>query len=107
LEAKLAMKKTARSEQEVFFDLETICCRPGYVHVVAYFCFRDNVILYEGDLKKADMRKMFSSSRLIRTEINTLLGLMIKADIDWNLPEPKIVREYMDATERLLEELHH
>ncbi len=50
---------------------------------------------------------MFSPSRLIRTEINTLLGLMIKAEIDWSLPAPKIVQEYMDVTEKLLEELHH
>lgn len=53
------------------------------------------------------MRKMFSPSRLIRTEINTLLGLMIKAEIDWTLPAPETVQEYMDATEQLLEELHH
>lgn len=53
------------------------------------------------------MRKMFSTSRLIRTEINTMLGLMIKAEIDWALPSPKTVQEYMDATELLLEELHH
>lgn len=53
------------------------------------------------------MRRMFSPSRLIRTEINTLLGLMIKAEIDWTLPAPKTLQEYMDATEKLLEELHH
>lgn len=107
METKLTIKKAARSEQEVLSDLAALCCRPGYVHAVAYFCFRDNIILYEGNLKKADIEKMFSPLRLIRTEINTLLGLMIKADIAWSLPEPKIVQEYMDATERLLEELHH
>ena len=101
------MKNPIRSEQEVFADLAALCCRPGYVHAVAHFCFRDNVILYAGDLKEADMRKMFAPSKLIRTEINTLLGLMIKAEIDWTLPAPKIVQEYMDASERLLEELHH
>ncbi|MHB1359396.1 MAG: SEC-C metal-binding domain-containing protein [Rhodocyclaceae bacterium] len=101
------MKPPTRSEQEVFTDLAALCCRPGYIHAVAQFCFRDNVILYSGDMKAADMRKMFSPSRLIRTEINTLLGLMIKAEIDWTLPAPKTVQEYMDATEQLLEELHH
>jgi hypothetical protein len=101
------VNKAARSEQEIFSDLAALCCRPGYIHAVAYLCFRDNVILYEGNLKKSDMSKMFSPLRLIRTEINTLLGLMIKADIDWSLPAPKIVQEYIDATERLLEELHH
>lgn len=50
---------------------------------------------------------MFSPSRLIRTEINTLLGLMLKAKIDWTLPASKTVQEYMDTTEQLLDELHH
>lgn len=99
--------KSTRTEQEVFADLAGICCQPGYVHAIAHICFRENVILHAGDIKEADMRKMFSPSRLIRTEINTLLGLMIKADIDWILPAPRTLQEYMDATEKLLEELHH
>lgn len=101
------MKKPTRSEQEVFADLASLCYRPGYIHAIAHFCFRDNVILYAGDMKEDDYRKMFSPSRLIRTEINTLLGLMIKAEIDWTLPTPKTVQEYIDESERLLEELHH
>lgn len=102
----MTKKKAPRAEQQVFADLAALCCRPGYAHAIANFCFRDNVILYAGDMKEADMRKMFSPSRLIRTEINTLLGLMIKAEIDWSLPTPTTVQEYMDATEQLLEELH-
>lgn len=101
------MNRPTRPEQEVFNDLLALCRRPGYIHAIAHLCFRDNVILYAGDMKEADMRKMFSPSRLIRTEINTLLGLMIKAEIDWSLPAPMAVQEYMDATEQLLEELHH
>ena len=100
-------KKATRTEQEVFADLAALCCRPGYVHAVAYLCFRDNMILYAGRVKEADMRKMYSPSRLIHTEINTLLGLMIKVEIDWTLPASKITQQYMDTTERLLEELHH
>ncbi len=100
------MTQPTRSEQEVFADLTALCCQTGYVHAVANLCFRDNVIPYEGNMKEADMRKMFSPSRLIRSEINTLLGLMIKAEIDWTLPAPKTVQEYMDTTEQPLEELH-
>jgi hypothetical protein len=99
-------KNFSRVEQDVFADLAAICTQPGYVHAVAHICFRDNLILHSGEMKEADMRKMFSPSRLIRTEINTLLGLMIKTDIDWTLPIPKKLQEYIDATERLLEELH-
>ncbi|MFM0667461.1 YecA family protein [Paraburkholderia sediminicola] len=101
------MKKTNRSEQEVFADLTELCSRPGYVHAVAHLCFRDNVISYAGRMKEADIGKMSSPSRLIRTEINTLLGLMIKTEIDWNLPTPMVMQEYVNASERLLEELHH
>lgn len=101
------MKVPTRPEQEVLAELTDLCGRPGYVHAVALFCFRDNVILYSGDMNEANMRKMYSPSRLIRTEINTLLGLMIKAEIDWTLPTPGTLQEYLDSTERLLEELHH
>jgi hypothetical protein len=29
----------------------------------------------------------FAPSRLIRTEITTIVGLMVKAEIDWPIPE--------------------
>ena len=80
--------KGSRSEQEIFADLAALCVRAGYVHALAHLCFRDNIILYAGQMTEADMREMFSPSRLIRTEINTLIGLMVKADIDWALPTP-------------------
>jgi len=101
------MKKPTRPESEVFTELAALCRRPGYVHAVAHFCWRDNMILYTGDMKTSDMSKMFSPSRLIRTEINTLLGLMTKAEIDWSLPSPETLQEYVETSERLLEELHH
>lgn len=101
------MEKHSRSEHEIFADLATLCVKPGYVHAIAYFCFRDNTIKYAGEVKEADMQDMFSPSRLIRTEITTLIGLMVKSDIDWTLPNPHILQEYIDNTEKLLEELHH
>lgn len=99
-------KKVCRSEREVFADLAVLCCQPGYVHAISALSFRDNMILHTGTVTEADMQKMFSPSRLIRTEINTLLGLMIKAHVDWALPAPGTLQEYMDTTEELLEELH-
>ena len=101
------MKKNLRSEQEIFADLAALCVKPGYVHAIAYFCFRDNIVTYVGEMKEADMQNMFSPARLIRTEINTLIGLMVKADIDWILPTPQSVKEYIDDTEKLLKDLHH
>lgn len=100
------MKNSTRLESEVFKELAALCRSPGFAHAVAYFSFRDNMIRYRDDLKTSDVEKGFSSSCLSRTEINTLLGLMIKADIDWTLPPPKTLQEYIDASERLLLELH-
>lgn len=100
------MAKLIRSEQAVFSELAALCTQPGFIHAIANLCFRDNVVLYSGDMKESDMTKLFSSSRLIRTEINTLLGLTIKGEVDWNLPSPKTVQDYMDKAELLLEELH-
>ncbi len=101
------MKNSARPESDIFNELAALCLRPGYVHALAYLSFRDNVILYTDELKKPDLEKMFSFSRLIRTEINTLLGLMIKAEIDWVLPASTTLRQYIDASEQLLLELHN
>ena len=92
------MKNSARPESDIFNELVALCLRPGYVHALAYLSFRDNVILYTDELKKPDLEKMFSFSRLIRTEINTLLGLMIKAEIDWVLPTSTTLQQYIDAS---------
>lgn len=100
-------EKALRSEEEILADLAALCVKPGYVHALAYVCFRDNFILYSGEMMEADMRKMFAPSRLIRTEINTLIGLMVKADINWTLPTPQTLQEYISTSEKLLEELHH
>ena len=101
------MKNSNRPEPQVLAELAALCRKPGYIHAVAHFCFRDNMILFTGAMKESDMRNMHSPSRLIRTEINTLLGLMIKAEIDWTLPAPKSLQGYIERTEELMEELHH
>ena len=75
-----------RSEQTIFDELAGICASPGYVHAVAYLCSRDNMIHYSGEMKADDMQHLFSSSRLIRTETSTLIGLMLKSEIDYAVP---------------------
>lgn len=102
----MSPKRAFRPENEIFADLAKLCVRPGYVHAVAHFCFRDNVILYSDEISEGDMQRMFDPARLIRTEISTLIGLMVKAEIDWALPFPNTTQEYLDASEALLAELH-
>lgn len=95
-----------RKEQEIFDDLAKLCSSPGYIHTIAYFCLRDTVILYSEVMKAKDMQHLFSPTRLIRTEISTLIGLMIKNDIDYDLPSVAGMQAYMKTTEALLDEMH-
>lgn len=96
-----------RSENEIFTDLAALCVKSGYVHALALLCYRDSVVQYSGKMTEADIQKMSSPSSLIRTELNTLMGLMVKTEIDWVIPAPQILQEYIDTSDKLLEELHH
>lgn len=100
------VKAPPRPEAEILAELQALCISPGYVHALAYLCYRDNVVLFADELTEQDLYKMHLPERVIRTEINTLLGLMIKAPIDWTLPSPDKLQRYLDETERLLGELH-
>ncbi len=96
-----------RDEQEIFDELVGLCASPGYAHAIAYLCFRDNMIQYSGEMRPEDMQHLFSKSRLIRTETSTLIGLMLRSQIDYTLQPPPVLEKYVEATEALLEEVHH
>jgi hypothetical protein len=95
-----------REEDAIFRDLSAICTSPGYVHALAYLCFRDSVIRFSDEMRAEDMDHLFSMENLIRTERSTLVGLMVQQEIDWTLPDAHTIRHYIDETERLLRELH-
>jgi hypothetical protein len=82
------------------------CRSSGYVHALANICFRDNIVRYSGQMRPKDMLPMFSPDHLIRTEISTLIGLMIQGEMDWTMPSPHVVQEQIDRTDALLKELH-
>ena len=96
----------AREEKVVFYELSALCKSTGYVHAIAYFCYRDNMVGYQDEMTAKDMTHLFSMTRLIRTEISTLIGLMIQDDIDYSMPSPEVLQEYITRTEVLLEEMH-
>lgn len=101
------MKNRNRNEPEIFKELEQLCSSPGYIHAIAYFCFRDNVIKYSlGKATSEDFLQQSSMEKLIRTEISTLIGLACKNSIDKELQLPEITQKYIDQTEALLLELH-
>lgn len=95
-----------RNEQTVFGDLEAVCASPGYIHVLAFLSFRDNMISYNGHLTSEDMAASYTSDRTIRTEFSTLLGLMMKHLVDFSLPTPQGMQALLDRTHALLAELH-
>ncbi len=95
-----------RPEIEILQDLEKLCTSPGYAHAIAFLCWRENFIGYVGELKPDDLGKMKSWDRLLRSELSVLIGLMVKAPLDMQQPSNKVVQKYIEATEKLLSELH-
>lgn len=100
------MSDGTRTEQEIFDELEELCKSPGYVHAIAYFCFRDNIIRYTGDMDVEDVLQQFSMERLVRTEISTLLGLAAKGDVEDTPPAPETIQAHVEKSDALLKELH-
>lgn len=99
--------KKNRSEAEVFEDIATLCSSPGYIHAIAYFCWRDNLIRYDQTLVADDVQSHYGQPNLIRTEISTLIGLMARAPIEIELPTPEVMQGYIDRTDVIMNELHH
>ncbi|EKA6562717.1 SEC-C domain-containing protein, partial [Salmonella enterica] len=74
------------SEAEVFSELEALCTSPGFIHVLAFLTCINNVTLYEEELGPNEIEHLYSKERLIRTEISTIAGLLLKSNIDITYP---------------------
>lgn len=99
--------KQPREESQILEDLTTLAGSPGYVHAVAHVCHRDNVIHIKGKLKPSDMDRLFSRERLIRTELTTLIGLMVKKPLDLSQQPTDVIEGYIKRTDALMHELHN
>jgi hypothetical protein len=96
-----------RAEQDIFDELVSLCRLPGYVHAIAFFCLRDTLVSYkETEMRPEDLLPLFSPERLIRTELSTLIGLLIKGEIDYTPPTTEVMEGYLTRTEALFEEMH-
>jgi hypothetical protein len=101
------MSNIKKSEANIFKELEELCTSSGYIHAIAYLCFRDNMLIMSGEeITVEDILNQYSDERLIRTEISTLLGLILKKDIDYTIPTPKTLQHYINKTDNLLKKLH-
>ncbi|QLB20011.1 prepilin peptidase [Mannheimia granulomatis] len=96
-----------RDEKIIFKDLEKLCKQPGYAHVIAYFCYRDNTIQSaQNNVTREEMLGQYEPNRLLRTEISLLIGLMCKEKISLEIPIPPKFEALINKTEELLKELH-
>ncbi len=100
------MRETVRKESEIFSELAEICASPGYVHVIAYLCYKNNLIQYVDTLTPEDMLQQSSRDMCVRTEISTLIGLACKKQLNIDLPLPEVRQRYIDKTDSLLKEIH-
>ena len=98
---------STRSEQEIFTDLENLCSSPGYIHAIAYFYFRDHFIHYEKEVTTKDIERSNSREKLTTSEISTLIGLLIKKKINYELPNLEMMQQYLGRAEILLKEMHN
>jgi hypothetical protein len=99
-------RQQARPEQAIFDELAALCASPGYAHVIAYFSCRDNNVLYDGEVTSEHMEHFHSRESLSRTEISTLIGLLVKGPMDLSLPSPDALARQVAKSESLLQELH-
>lgn len=99
---------SVKDEATVFTELSELCASVGFVHAIAYLCFRDNTFSYNMDkgVESEDVLQQFSTERLVRTEISALIGLAFKHGIDFKIPEPKDLQHYANKAEELLHEYH-
>lgn len=96
-----------RSEDQIFADLSSLTKSIGYAHAIAMYCIRDNLVSYSTELDADDLKSKYSKEgRLLRTEISTIIGLMIQGDIDFALSAPHDLNRLIYDTDRLLSELH-
>ncbi len=95
-----------RTETKIFKDLEALCTKSGYVHVIAHLCFRDNYLACGQEINSDDISKMYNPNALIRTEISTLIGLAVKGKLNTDILSFGEIKKLIEDTERLLHELH-
>lgn len=95
-----------RTEADIFRDLEVLCTSEGYIHTISELSLRDNYVMFKGGVEPDDLSKMHGWDRLVRNEISTLIGLMVKGDVSSVILDQEHIALQVSETEQLLSELH-
>jgi hypothetical protein len=98
-----------RPEEAIYTELEELCSQAGYIYVIAHLQWEYNFVIFKdkNQITIEEFGKHDPFEKLIRNEISILIGLIVKKKIDYTLPDQKIIKEYIEETKKLLEELHH
>lgn len=96
-----------KTEQEIFKILEEICSHPGFIEVISFLSWRDTFIHQQGENTDIeDLLKCFDLSRLSRTELSTLVGLLCKNGITEKKLSHLELQDYVEKIDSLMKELH-
>lgn len=95
------------SEAEVFSNLESLCTSSGFIHVLAFLTWVNNVTLYDEELTPIEIEHLYSKERLIRTEISTIAGLLLKSNIDITYPGEEVLSQLAENVNISLVALHN
>ena len=63
-----------------------LCTCPGYIHALATLSFQSALATVDQELTAQAVSRLYSSSRLIATEITTLVGLMMRGPKSFDEP---------------------
>ncbi|WP_298938535.1 SEC-C metal-binding domain-containing protein [uncultured Ruegeria sp.] len=96
----------SRTEEECFQELMDLCGSPGFAHAIAVFCLRDNFISYKDQMTGELIADKKTPSRLVRTEIASLIGGLLGGTGSTELVDQAVIATYLEQAERLLEEIH-
>lgn len=96
-----------RSEIEAFQELMETCKKPGFAHAIAIFCFRDNFVAFNEQMTGKLLADKKTPERLIRNEISSLIGGLLGGSGSIEIPDQKILADYLERAESLLEEIHY
>jgi len=95
-----------KSESDIFFELESLCTSHGFIHVLALLNYINNITCYEEELSFKDIKHLYEKERLIRTEISTLAGLLLKSEINTVYPSEDVLSKSYQDVNTLLDLLH-
>ncbi|WP_228398767.1 hypothetical protein [Limnobaculum xujianqingii] len=94
------------NEQSKFVELEELCKREGFLHAYSYLCHKYCTIGFQGGLKSEDLSHLTSSDRLIKTELSTLHGLILKSGYDIKEISSEELANLADSAELILKDIH-